>query len=64
MKKCIRCGEKFDYLPQNCKWDYNGTEPAKLTECPLCNCWQPIRYESAKNTNKDERYYIYLSNKS
>ena len=59
MRKCIRCNSRFVYNPEECKWDYNGTEPVKIVQCPECATWNPIRYEAMQNVNNDKRYYFF-----
>lgn len=55
-KKCIKCGERFDYLPKDTYWDENGTSSTKLVKCP-CGCVQAIKYGNLHEVNKDIRYY-------
>ena len=59
MKKCVKCKEKFSYSPEDCKWNYDGTEPVKIVTCPNCQCLNAVKYEQNVNPNTDDRFYFY-----
>ena len=56
-KLCRKCNEYFDWDDSMTRWDYKGYTPTKLVKCPLCGCWQAVKYESEQNVNFDKRYY-------
>lgn len=56
-KKCIKCKDSFIWFEKEAWWDYQGTEPVKLTRCPYCGTIQALKYEELINPNFDERYY-------
>ena len=55
-KKCIKCGNKFEYSPEDTWWDYSGFSDVKLVRCP-CGCIQAIKYGKSHDVNNDARYY-------
>lgn len=55
-KKCIKCGNRFEYLPEDTFWDEHGSSSTKLVKCP-CGCIQAVKYGTLHDVNNDERYY-------
>ena len=57
-KKCVKCGERFEFSQKDTWWDYSGYSDVKLVKCP-CGCIQAINYGKPHDVNNDERYYDY-----
>lgn len=57
-KKCVKCGETFEYTQEDCWWNENGMSSTKLVKC-TCGCIQAVEYEDFHDVNNDIRYYTY-----
>ncbi len=55
-KKCVKCGNEFEYSQDETWWNENGMSSTKLVKCP-CGCIQAIKYGKLHDVNKDSRYY-------